>query len=114
MQSAKVTITKRNIDKIMTAIKKRIAMRMMLQNEINKMVASLEGTRLHYCSCNLSVEHCILTDGQTIDPGPDSNQLFPGTYHSKLVRFKKLTKEEALSHVRNKKCIMTLTSLSTE
>lgn len=43
MQSAKVNITKRNIDKIMTAIKKRISMRTILQNEINKMVGSLEG-----------------------------------------------------------------------
>lgn len=43
MQSAKVDITKRNIDKIMTAIKKRVSMHVILQNEINKMVASLEG-----------------------------------------------------------------------
>lgn len=39
------------------------------------------------------------TDGQGIDPGPGSENLFPATYHSKMVRFKKLSKEEALSHV---------------
>jgi len=43
MQSAKVNVTKRNIDKILTAIKKRISMRVILQGEINKMMASLEG-----------------------------------------------------------------------
>lgn len=48
MQSAKVNITKRNIDKIMTAIKKRISMRVILQNEINKLVGSLEG--MHHLS----------------------------------------------------------------
>lgn len=46
MQSAKVNITKKNIDKIMVAIKKRISMRLMLQNEINKTTGSLEGI---YC-----------------------------------------------------------------
>lgn len=43
MQAAKVNITKRNIDKIVTAIKKRISMRVILQNEINMLVGSLEG-----------------------------------------------------------------------
>lgn len=46
MQSAKVDITKRNIDKIMTAITKRISMHVALQSEINKMVGSLEGMYL--------------------------------------------------------------------
>ena len=55
MQSAKVSITKRNIDNIMTAIKKRIGMRMVLQNEINKLVGSLEGM-YHPTSVNITIE----------------------------------------------------------
>ena len=50
MQSAKVNITKSNIDKIMIAIKKRISMRVILQNEINKMVGSLEGMQYYATS----------------------------------------------------------------
>lgn len=54
MQSAKVDITKKNIDKIMVAIKKRISMHMLLQNEINKIIGALEG--MYYLMwCDLSV-----------------------------------------------------------
>ena len=59
MQSAKVDITKKNIDKIMVAIKKRISMHMLLQNEINKIVGALEG--MYYLMWyDLSVVSCDL------------------------------------------------------